>query len=117
MARTASARSRGRPAGADPGTRRRILEGALEVFGARGFDGARTRDIADAAGVNLGLLQYHFGGKQDLWRAAVERAFAELRAGLEQLLREPPAPAGPSLAAGEEREVELVSYGGAAAPR
>jgi AcrR family transcriptional regulator len=59
-------------------TRRRILEGALEVFAERGFDGARTRDIAMAAGVNLGLLQYYFGGKEKLWRAAVDHAFGEL---------------------------------------
>lgn len=83
MARTASARARRRPGADDPGTRRRILEGALEVFGARGFDGARTRHIADAAGVNLGLLQYHFGGKEKLWRATVDHAFGELWTALE----------------------------------
>jgi TetR/AcrR family transcriptional regulator len=63
---------------ADLDTRRRILEGALDVFGERGFDGARTRDIAEAAGVNLGLLQYYFGGKEKLWRATVDHAFAEM---------------------------------------
>jgi AcrR family transcriptional regulator len=67
----------------DLDARRRILQGALEVFAARGFDGARTRDIADAAGVNLGLLQYYFGGKEKLWRAAVDHAFAELWSALD----------------------------------
>ena len=62
----------------DLDTRRRILHGALEVFADRGFDGARTREIADAAGVNLGLLQYYFGGKEKLWRAAIDHAFGEL---------------------------------------
>jgi AcrR family transcriptional regulator len=62
----------------DHDTRERILRSALEVFGARGFDGARTRDIADAAGANLGLLQYYFGGKEKLWRAAVDHAFGRL---------------------------------------
>jgi TetR/AcrR family transcriptional regulator len=68
---------RRRPA-ADLDTRPRILRGALEVFADRGFVGARTREIADAAGVNLGLLQYHFGGKEKLWRAAIDHAFGEL---------------------------------------
>jgi AcrR family transcriptional regulator len=77
MASSPSRAPRQKPA-ADLDTRRRILRGALEVFGARGFDGARTRDIADAAGVNLGLLQYHFGGKEKLWRATVDDAFGEL---------------------------------------
>ena len=38
------------------GTRERILAAALEVFAERGFDGARTRDIAERAGANLGLI-------------------------------------------------------------
>jgi len=70
-------------------TRERILAAALATFSERGFDGASTRQIAARAGVNLGLLQYHFGSKQDLWRAAVERAFAELRGGLEEVLGAP----------------------------
>ena len=58
--------------------RERILAAALEVFAERGFDGARTRDIAARAGANLGLLTYYFGGKEPLWRAAVSHAFEEL---------------------------------------
>jgi AcrR family transcriptional regulator len=59
-------------------TRERILAAALEVFAERGFDGARTRDIAERAGANLGLLTYYFGDKEALWRAAVSHAFEEL---------------------------------------
>jgi len=70
-------------------TRERILQAALEGFAERGFDGTKTRDIAQRAGVPLGLLQYHFGGKPKLWRAAVDRAFAELSAGLESVLTDP----------------------------
>ncbi len=74
-------------AGSD--TRERILRAALQAFSENGFDGAATREIATRAGVPLGLLQYHFGGKSKLWRAAVDRAFAELRAGLEAVLEDP----------------------------
>ena len=63
----------------DP-TRDRILAAALEVFAERGFDGARTREIADRAAANLGLIQYYFEGKEQLWKAAVAHAFAELQA-------------------------------------
>ncbi len=73
-------------AGSD--TSERILVAALEAFAEKGFDGATTREIAARAGVNLGLLQYHFGGKSKLWRAAVDRAFAELRSGLETVLED-----------------------------
>ena len=70
-----------RPARESPaagGARERILAAALEVFAEQGFDGARTRDIAERAGANLGLLAYYFGGKLELWRAAVAAAFSEL---------------------------------------
>jgi AcrR family transcriptional regulator len=60
-------------------TRERILAAALEVFSEQGFDGARTRDIAERAGANLGLLTYYFGGKPKLWQAAVASAFGELQ--------------------------------------
>jgi AcrR family transcriptional regulator len=67
-------------------TPKRILEAALEAFSQKGFEGARTRDIAARAKVTLGLVQYHFGSKDDLWKAAVERAFADLDAGVERVL-------------------------------
>jgi AcrR family transcriptional regulator len=60
-------------------TRDRILEAALDIFAERGFEGARTRDIAERAGANLGLIKYYFDGKEALWKAAVDRAFAELQ--------------------------------------
>jgi AcrR family transcriptional regulator len=69
-------------------TRERILEAALQAFSENGFDGATTRDIANRAGVNLGLIQYHFGGKAKLWRAAVDRAFEELRKGVDLIMQD-----------------------------
>lgn len=71
----------------DHPTRERILDAALDAFSQHGFDGATTRAIASAAGVNLGLLSYHFQGKEDLWRAAVNQAFDALRAALGDDLR------------------------------
>lgn len=65
------------PAG--QGTRERILAAALEIFSQAGFDGTTTRDLAARAGVNLGLIKYYFDSKEKLWRAAVERAAAELQ--------------------------------------
>jgi AcrR family transcriptional regulator len=64
---------------AEDGTRGALLATALQVFAERGFDGARTRDIAERAGANLGLITYYFGNKETLWRAAVTHAFAELQ--------------------------------------
>lgn len=60
-------------------TREKILVAALETFSDRGFDGAKTREIAERADANLGLIKYYFGTKEELWKAAVDRAFEELR--------------------------------------
>ncbi len=45
-------------------TRERILDAAVEEFGAKGYSGARTAGIAARAGVNQQLIAYYFGGKQ-----------------------------------------------------
>jgi len=78
-------------AAVEPGgdTRERILVAALDAFTEKGYDGATTREIASRAGVNLGLLQYYFGGKQKLWQAAVDLAFSELKGGLQAVLQDP----------------------------
>lgn len=59
-------------------TRARIIEAAVLVFGERGYDGASTRDIATAAGVNSPALQYYFDGKEGVYLACVEHLIALL---------------------------------------
>jgi AcrR family transcriptional regulator len=68
-------------------TRDRLVEAALEIFAARGFDGATTRAIAERAGVALAALPYHFETKDALWRAAADRIFERLRERFGELLR------------------------------
>ena len=63
-------------------TRDRIERAALSAFSEVGFDAASTRDIAGRAGVKQQLITYHYGTKLELWKAAVDRLFAELREGL-----------------------------------
>jgi AcrR family transcriptional regulator len=63
-------------------TRSRILEAALELFAASGFDGASTRTIAERAGVNLPAIQYYFGSKEGLYRAVVEQIGEQMQAGV-----------------------------------
>ena len=55
--------------------RKKILQAAVDLFAARGHDGASIRDIEQRAGVNRGLITYHFGTKDDLWKAAIDHAF------------------------------------------
>jgi len=53
-------------------TRARILEAALSEFGMEGFSAVTTRQIADAADVNLPALNYYFGGKEGLYLACAQ---------------------------------------------
>jgi TetR/AcrR family transcriptional regulator len=53
-------------------TRSRILDAAIGEFSENGLAGARTEQIAEAAGVNKALLYYYFKSKQALYKAALE---------------------------------------------
>ena len=58
----------------DGDTEQRILDAAHEVFVRRGTAGARMQEISATAGVNQALLHYYFRNKEQLSRAAFERA-------------------------------------------
>ncbi|WP_246529401.1 HTH-type transcriptional regulator RutR [Microvirga zambiensis] len=51
----------------------RILDAALEVFAAYGFQGARIDQIAVAAGLSKPNLLYYFRTKEDLYTAVLRR--------------------------------------------
>lgn len=44
----------------------KILTAAKELFSKKGFEGTSTREIVNAAGVNISLISYHFGGKENV---------------------------------------------------
>ena len=58
-------------------TRDNLLSAAIELFAERGYDAIGTREIETVAGVNRGLITYHFGSKEVLWKAAIETLFQE----------------------------------------
>jgi Bacterial regulatory proteins, tetR family len=57
-------------------TRQRLLDAAAEEFGAKGFGGARVRDIAARVGLNMQLIFYYFGGKAGLY-AELQRRWGQ----------------------------------------
>lgn len=57
----------------DPGTRAALLDAAAEIFAERGFGDAKVRDIAASAQANLAAISYHFGSKEGLYLAVLER--------------------------------------------
>jgi len=53
-----------------------ILEAALNVFARKGYNGARTKEIAQEAGISETLVFRHFGSKENLYREALDHLFS-----------------------------------------
>ena len=58
--------------------RDRILAVAAGVLAERGFERARFRDVAEAAGVSIGLLQNYFTTRDDMFEEAFSRVCTQL---------------------------------------
>ncbi len=80
----AARKERRRPSGRvqDPeGTRRDILEVALEEFARNGLSGARIDEIAARTRASKRMIYYYFGGKEGLYLSALENAYRTVREG------------------------------------
>jgi AcrR family transcriptional regulator len=55
--------------------RENLLQAAIEAFSERGVAGASIAEITKRAGVAQGLVNYHFGGKDQLIAAVIDRWF------------------------------------------
>jgi AcrR family transcriptional regulator len=93
------------PAGYRKGgeARARILRAALTVFGEHGFKGGATRQIAEAAGVNLPALKYYFGGKQSLYLACAEEIVGRYQQRMLPLVTEAHAALGAPMSQADAR--------------
>src|ERR1700712_1620763 len=70
-------------------TKARILDAARDVLVERGYSGTSTRAVAEEADTQLSLVHYHFGGKQQLLVAVLEREDAALLARQRELYARP----------------------------
>jgi AcrR family transcriptional regulator len=64
--------------------RRAIVDAAIVVFAERGFEGASTREIAEAVGLKQGHLYYYFPAKQDLLFTVIDELHQEFLDGIEE---------------------------------
>jgi AcrR family transcriptional regulator len=51
-----------------------LLQGALDAFAEKGYDGTSVRELSRRLGVSHALLTARFGSKEGLWFAAMEHA-------------------------------------------
>ena len=54
-------------------TREQLIRAGLVLFSRQGLEGVRTRQLAEHAGVNQSAIPYHFGGKDGVYAAVLER--------------------------------------------
>ena len=82
-------------------TRDRLLEAAERLFAEKGYDGTSLREITSAAGCNIAAVNYHFGGKENLYLQVFQRRLGHLRdlriSRLERVLDEAGQAATPEL--------------------
>jgi TetR/AcrR family transcriptional regulator, regulator of cefoperazone and chloramphenicol sensitivity len=64
-----------------------LIESGIVLFGARGYDGVTTRELAHGARTNISSIKYHFGGKEELYRAVLEEIIQEIKELVGPLLR------------------------------
>lgn len=58
--------------GKDENSKIRILEAATKLFAQKGFDRTSIREICKKAEVNLCMISYYWGGKQELYQGIIE---------------------------------------------
>jgi TetR/AcrR family transcriptional regulator, regulator of cefoperazone and chloramphenicol sensitivity len=56
-------------------TRQHLLEAAGQVFADVGFRAATVREICERAGANIAAVNYHFGDKEQLYRAVLQETY------------------------------------------
>jgi len=77
----------------DSPRRRAILDAALEVFVAGGFESATIEDVRRRSGASVGSIYHHFGSKEGLAATLYTEGLSDYQQGLLETLAHDPAPA------------------------
>ena len=89
-----------KPRATSQARRKDLVQIAYRLIAKKGLEGFRTREVADAAGIDTGTLHYHFPSKEALVQAVVEHLVEDFRA-----IR--PEPSAPPKNALEELRYEI----------
>ena len=65
--------SKDTPANRGDETRNQLLEAGLRLFSIHGYESVSTRQLTKESGTNIAAINYHFGGKEGLYRAVLEQ--------------------------------------------
>lgn len=70
--------------------RQALIETAIQVFAAGSYRGTTTAEIARAAGISEPILYRHFGSKRELYLAALDYVWSQVRSAWEQSIAAEP---------------------------
>lgn len=59
-------------------TRNKLVQSAAREFAERGYDAVTLRDIEAGAGVQRNLINYHFGTKEEVWKASARYLISKM---------------------------------------
>lgn len=69
-------------------TASRIMQTAEKLFARKGFECVSIRELAAECGVNISLISYHFGGKEQLLEKIIETRVNSLMVGMQSLINQ-----------------------------
>ena len=70
----------------EPSAKERLLQAAIRLFAKKGYSATGLREIVREAGVSVAMVNYHFGSKQALLEAILDRFFMGLYSVAEEIL-------------------------------
>ena len=86
-----------------------ILAAAEQEFLTRGYDGARTTSIAQAAGVTHAMLHYYFRTKEQLFERIVDEKFKTMSHSMFAIMGDPSLPIVERIKGGIEAHFDFVA--------
>jgi len=78
-----------RPAPVPTPSADRILQGALELFSAKGYEATSVREICEAAGITKPTLYHFYGSKEGVYRALVDGALDDFSRAVTRAMQAP----------------------------
>lgn len=76
----------------DKSTIDRIIDAAIPLFAMKGYAAVSVKELAQAADVNIALISYYFGGKENLYATVLKAQFVHVTEFIEVLTKEDASP-------------------------
>lgn len=70
----------------DENAKEKILNTAIKLFAQKGYDGTSIREICKSANINICMISYYFGGKQELYQEIINNLVESQKSYMESFL-------------------------------